>query len=606
MNIFSWVGKILYVDLSADKTWIEDVSDDVYDKVLGGEGLAAYIIYKRFRDIKGPLDPSNILVFASGPLTSELIPQSGRVSIGFISPLTGVWGSTHVGTRFGYEIKRAGFDAIVILGRAEKPVYVYVSDGFVDIRDAGKYWGLDIIETINSIRRDLGDNSVRALAIGPAGERLVKFATIANEEGIGGRAGGGAVMGSKNLKAIVVKGTRPIEFAYPEELRRYVRDLNIRLGSSARGVSLRKFGSAGSVGIYHEIGNIPIRNFLWGRWDDNEVFKITGETMAKTILERPFPCTTCPVACKRFVRVKPGRWFESEFRGLGPEYETISLFGTNLLISDLEAIAKMNELCDRLGLDTISAGNVIGFIFEAAERGLINKEVDGLRLEWGNADTVVRLIQKIAYREGIGDLLAEGVKRVSEKIGGREFAVHVKGLEMPAHDGRAFFAHALSFMTINRGADHLGWPHMPWRGIAVPELGINARDDRYNESEEVVDIVIKMQNLMTVYDSLVMCKYAFTAGLTVTDIINLLKYATGREYTVNKLMEIGDRVWKIERWIDNQLGVTSKDDKLPQRMLTPHANRSDTKVPSIVEKWLPIYYKKRGLTEDGRIKELDV
>ncbi|MCG2865828.1 MAG: aldehyde ferredoxin oxidoreductase family protein [Vulcanisaeta sp.] len=606
MSIFGWVGKILYVDLSAGKTWIEDVSDDVYDKVLGGEGLAAYIIYKRFRDIKGPLDPSNILVFASGPLTSELIPQSGRVSIGFISPLTGVWGSTHVGTRFGYEIKRAGFDAIVILGRAEKPVYVYVSDGFVDIRDAGKYWGLDIIETINSIRRDLGDNSVRALAIGPAGERLVKFATIANEEGIGGRAGGGAVMGSKNLKAIVVKGTRPIEFAYPEELRRYVRDLNIRLGSSARGVSLRKFGSAGSVGIYHEIGNIPIRNFLWGRWDDNEVFKITGETMAKTILERPFPCTTCPVACKRFVRVKPGKWFESEFRGLGPEYETISLFGTNLLISDLEAIAKMNELCDRLGLDTISTGNVIGFIFEAAERGLINKEVDGLRLEWGNADTVVRLIQKIAYREGIGDLLAEGVKRVSEKIGGREFAVHVKGLEMPAHDGRAFFAHALSFMTINRGADHLGWPHMPWRGIAVPELGINARDDRYNESEEVVDIVIKMQNLMTVYDSLVMCKYAFTAGLTVTDIINLLKYATGREYTVNKLMEIGDRIWKIERWIDNQLGVTSKDDKLPQRMLTPHANRSDTKVPSIVEKWLPIYYKKRGLTEDGRIKELDV
>jgi len=606
MSIFGWVGKILYVDLSAGKTWIEDVSDDVYDKVLGGEGLAAYIIYKRFRDIKGPLDPSNTLVFASGPLTSELIPQSGRVSIGFISPLTGVWGSTHVGTRFGYEIKRAGFDAIVIWGRAEKPVYVYVSDGFVDIRDAGKYWGLDIIETINSIRRDLGDNSVRALAIGPAGERLVKFATIANEEGIGGRAGGGAVMGSKNLKAIVVKGTRPIEFAYPEELRRYVRDLNTRLGSSARGVSLRKFGSAGSVGIYHEIGNIPIRNFLWGRWDDNEVFKITGETMAKTILERPFPCTTCPVACKRFVRVKPGRWFESEFRGLGPEYETISLFGTNLLISDLEAIAKMNELCDRLGLDTISTGNVIGFIFEAAERGLINKEVDGLRLEWGNADTVVRLIQKIAYREGIGDLLAEGVKRVSEKIGGREFAVHVKGLEMPAHDGRAFFAHALSFMTINRGADHLGWPHMPWRGIAVPELGINARDDRYNESEEVVDIVIKMQNLMTVYDSLVMCKYAFTAGLTVTDIINLLKYATGREYTVNKLMEIGDRIWKIERWIDNQLGVTSKDDKLPQRMLTPHANRSDTKVPSIVEKWLPIYYRKRGLTEDGKVKELDI
>jgi len=606
MGIFGWIGRVLYVDLGTGKTWVEAMGNDVYDKVLGGEGLAAYIIYRRFRDIKGPLDQSNVLVFASGPLTSELIPQSGRVSIGFISPLTGIWGSAHVGTRFGYEIKRAGFDAIVVLGRAERPVYVYVSDDFVDIRDAGKYWGLDIIETINSIKRDLRDNSVRALAIGPAGERLVKFATIANEEGIGGRAGGGAVMGSKNLKAIVVKGTRPIEFAHPEELRRYVRDLNIKLGSSARGVSLRKFGSAGSVSIYHQIGNIPIRNFLWDRWDDNEVFKITGETMTKTILERPFPCTTCPVACKRFVRVKPGKWFESEFRGLGPEYETISLFGTNLLISDLEAIAKINELCDRLGLDTISTGNVIGFIFEAAERGLIDKEVDGLRLEWGNADTVVKLIRKITYKEGIGDLLAEGVKRISEKLGGQEFAVHVKGLEMPAHDGRAFFAHALSFMTINRGADHLGWPHMPWRGIAVPELDINARDDRYNESEEVVDIVIKMQNLMTVYDSLVMCKYAFNAGLTVTDVLNLLRYATGKDYAVDKLMEIGDRIWKIERRINNQLGVTSKDDKLPQRTLTPYANRDDTKVPSIVEKWLPIYYRKRGLTEDGKVKELDV
>lgn len=276
-----------------------------------------------------------------------------------------------MGTRFAYELKRAGLDAVVVRGgRAERPVYIYIEEGQADIRDASRYWGgLDIIETVNALRRDLNDQSIKALAIGPAGgEHLVKFSTIANEEGIGGRAGGGAVMGSKNLKALVVKGTRPIEYAYPEELRRYVRELNVKLGSSARGgVSLRKFGSAGSVGIYNEMGNIPVRNFAWGgRWDDNEVFKITGETMAKTILERPYPCTTCPVACKRFVRVKPGKWFDKEFKGLGPEYETISLFGTNLLISDLEAIARMNEECDRLGLDTISTGNVIGFIFEAA------------------------------------------------------------------------------------------------------------------------------------------------------------------------------------------------------------------------------------------------
>lgn len=606
-RLFGWVGKVVEVDLSSGGIKTLTLDAEVYDKVLGGEGLAAYFIYKNFHEIRGPLDPSNIIVFASGPLTSEIIPQSGRLSAAFISPLTGIFGATHIGTRFAYELKRAGYDAVIVKGASEKPVYIYIEGDHVEIRGAEKYWGLDIMETVNSIKKDLGDPSIKAIAIGPAGEHLVKFSTIANEEGIGGRTGGGAVMGSKKLKAIVVKGVEDISMADPEGLRRYVRDLNVKLASSTRGASFRRYGSAGTVNLYHQIGNLPIKNFAWGRWNDDEVFKISGEKLTETFLKRPFPCTTCPVACKRYVEVKPGsKYFPGGFRGLGPEYETLALLGSNLLNSDLEAMIKINELCDKLGLDTMSTGNVIGFIFEAAEKGLINKEVDGLRLEWGNADTIIKLVQKIAYRDGIGDLLAEGVRRVSERIGGREFAMHIKGLEVPAHDGRAFFAHALSFMTMNRGADHLGFTHIPWRGIPIPELGINARTDRYNESDEMVDIVINIQNLMVVYDSLTMCKYAHFAGLTITDIINLLKLTTGKDYTVEKILEIGGRIWKIERWINNQLGITRKDDVLPPRMLTPHEKRDDTKIPRIVEKWLPLYYRKRGLTEDGIVKELDI
>lgn len=601
MGWFGYTGKILNVDLSENKLEILEANPEVYDKYMGGAGYAVHVIHQELKKIKSPEDESNIMVFAVGPLTIDGIPNGGRVTVGSISPETGVWGETHIGTRFAIEMKKAGFDAIIVRGKAEKPVYLYLNDGKAEIRDASRYWGKDIHETINSLRSDLNDPTVKALAIGPAGEKKVKISIIANEEGFGGRCGLGAVMGSKNLKAIVAKGTQKIPVAHPEELKEFLKDLVKKLTKG--GTGLRNYGSAGGVKAYHALGNLPIRNFLWGKWDDEKVAKISGDTMTEKYLKSPFACTLCPIACKRLVEVKNGKYFK-EFTGLGPEYETVGLLGSNLLVDDLEAIIKANNICDRLGLDTISAGNVIGFLFDAAEKGIIDKNIEGLNLEWGDAETVHKLLEKIAYREGVGDILAEGVRKAAQKLGAPELTVEIKGLEMPAHDGRAYWSHGLSHATMNRGADHLGWPHMPFKGVSVPELGITAFENRYIDGDELIETVIKMQNLMIIYDSLILCKYAFAAGLTVTDIIKLLYFVTGKEYTPEKLMEIGNRIWKTQRKINNELGLTSKDDKLPPRMASPHANRDDTKVPP-VEKWLPRYYELRGINPDGTVGKID-
>lgn len=599
-----YVGKILEVDLSKKETKEVELPPEVYRKYIGGAGLAAYIIYKRLKDIKDPLHESNVLVFAPGPMEVDGVPFT-RITVASISPLTGIWGEARAGTRFANEIKKAGFDAVVITGKAEKPSYLYIHDGEVEIRDATKYWGMGIPQTLEGIRKELNDPTLQGMAIGPAGENLVKFALIANEEGFAGRCGMGAVMGSKNLKAIVAKGSLEVPVAYPDELKAFVKELVKKLAKA--GEASRKYGTAGGVKPYHAIGNLPIRNFLWGRWDDEKIHKISGEYLAEKYLKHPFACTFCPIACKRYVRIKDGKYFK-EFEGLGPEYETIGLLASNLLLDDMEALIKANHLCDVYGLDTISTGGVIGFLFEAAEKGLVDKNLEGLNLEWESAETIHKLIEKIAYREGIGDILAEGVKKAAEKLGGEEFAVHIKGLEMPAHDGRAFWSHGLSFATMNRGACHLGLPHVPYKGVSLPEFGIQGKTNRYDDSEEMIRTVIIMQNLMTLYDSLVLCKFAWgnTGGaFSFTDLSKLMSLVTGDEWTPQDLEKAGDRIWKLQRRINNELGITSVDDKLPLRMVTPHANRDDTKVPPI-EKWLPKYYELRNLTEDGKVKDEDL
>ncbi|MGC8622164.1 MAG: aldehyde ferredoxin oxidoreductase family protein [Caldisphaera sp.] len=583
--MFGYFNKMLYIDLNEEKIEELNINDEVYKKYIGGSGLISYFL-STMPDVK------DLLILTVGPLTLDNVPNGGRVVIGFVSPETGLFGETHIGTRFAVELKKCGYDGIIIKGKEKIPSYIYIANDKVNIYDAKKYWGMDILQTISSIRNDLNDKNLKIIAIGPAGERKVKFSVIGNEEGLGGRTGGGAVMGSKNIKAIVIKGNKEIPIAHPNELKELNKKLINKLLKGGEG--LRKNGTGGGLANYYSLGNIPIKNFYLGYWNDESINKITGLTLVKNYSGVPFACSLCPIACKKMVTVKGGKYFDSEVKVRGPEYETLTMLGSNLMIDDLEAIIKGNELCDNLGLDTISTGNVIGFIFELAEKGLIDKEIDGIELSWGNAESMLKLIKKIAFREGIGDVLAEGVKAISEKFGGKEFAVQVKGLENPAHDGRAFFAHALSIATMNRGADHLGWAHLPYRGFSIPELNIYSSKNRYEDDENFIKNTIKIQNLMIVYDSLVICKYALMAGLTITDILDLLYHITGLKYMPEDLIRIGNEIWLLQRKINVNLGMKIDDDYLPPRMLHPHSGRQDTKVPPI-EKWMPIYYKFRGL-----------
>jgi len=583
--MYGYNGKLLEIDLENELIKKIDLGDEIYSKYIGGSGLGSYLLYNE-------KNKKDVIIYTVGPLTTDSIPNSGRIVVSFISPLTGGYGETHIGTRFAIEFKKSGFDGLIIRGKSNKPSYIYINEKNIEIKDATKYWGMDIKNTINLIRQDLNDKNIKILTIGPAGENKVKFSLIGNEEGFGGRGGSGALMGQKNLKAIVVKGYKNISIAYPNELKKFNIDLTNKLLKG--GENLRKYGTAGGVLQYEKIGNLPIKNFSKGIWDEIKVNNISGQNLTKNFLQSPFACTLCPIACKRKVKVKKGKYFDTEFNGLGPEYETIALLGSNLLIDDLEAIIKMNELCDSYGLDTISTGNVIGFIFELAEKNLISKRVDGIDLEWGNINSVFRLIEKIAYRDGVGNILANGVRELSKKFGGKEFAMKVKGLELPAHDGRAYFSHALSFATMNRGGDHLGWTHMPYRGYSVPELNINSSENRYEDDENMIIKVVKMQNLMIIYDSLVICKYAFTAGLTLNDILKLIYYVTGKNYTYDMLMDIANEIWLMQRKINIEMGINKEEDRLPSRMLSNHLDRNDTKIPPL-EKWLPYYYTLRKL-----------
>ena len=595
--MFGYAGRILRIDLTNEEVSVQNLPDELAEMYIGGSGLAAKIIYDEMPKEIAPLDPEALLIFSTGPLTGTLVPSSGRIAVAARSPL-GIWGESHAGGMFGPHLKKAGFDAIIITGKAEKPVYLWISDGNVKFRDAEKLWGKDVYETYEIIKRELNDKNVQIAAIGPAGERLVKFASIIFGIGKAGRSGMGAIMGSKNLKAIAVKGTGKIPVAQEAELLKFARELQKQLARSPAAQGLRKFGTGGGMAAYYHIGNIPIKNHSEGLWDEDKIDKISGRTMSQTLLDRVTPCCNCVIGCKRTVHVKEGKY--ACLKADGPEFETLCMLGSNLLNDDLQLIIKANDLCNRLGMDTISTGGVIAFAIEAYEKGLLTKEeTQGLELKWGPSDAIIKLIELIANRQGIGDLLAEGVREASERLGreSEKFAVHIKGLEVPAHNPRAFFGHALSYATMNRGACHLAWPHNPDRGRLVPEIGITKQTDRFQSKGKAI-IVKKMQDLMEVFDLLIICKYAISAGLTVSHVITLLELVTGKKISVNELMKIGERSFNLKRILNVNWGISSKDDKLPQRLLKPLEGGTNQQVPDM-DLMIQEYYECRGWTPEG-------
>jgi len=604
-----YTGKILRIDLSNQRIDIQPLDENLIKEYIGGSGIGTKFLYDETNEKTDPLSAKNLLIFMTGPLTGSGIPETGRHEIIFKSPLTNLFARSDVGGTWGVQLKKSGFDGIIISGKSEKPVYLWINDGEVEFREANHIWGKDTYDS-DEILKEETEKKASIAVIGPAGEMKIKISCISHDgkyARVAARCGGGAVMGSKNLKAIVVYGTQSIVISYPEKLKDYKKEMLPNIKEFSQGMT--EFGTAGGILNYEKLGNFPHKNWALSDWEDGAK-KITGQEMAKTILKRRYACRDCPVACGRVVKITEGPFAPVD--GRGPEYESIAALGSNCLVDNLEAIAKANELCNRYGLDTMSTGGAIGFAMEAYEKGLINKkDTGGIELKWGDGKALIKMIEKIAKKEDIGKLLGEGVKKAALEIGGNsiEFAIHIKGLEPSFHDPRCFFSQALSYATTNRGGCHNGsQSHACEMSVNQPDIGIDKPQDRHQVKGKA-EFTIKLQNLMCMFDALVMCKFAHSTGsVKVRSMVNFLNYVTGFNMSVEDFMKTGERIFNLQRLYNVRCGVSRKDDTLPPRFLTLKRNRD--KLPPLGE-LLSDYYDCRGWTEDGipsqaKLKELNI
>ena len=598
--MFGYHKKLLRVDLTNRRMEVEDLEENLIRKYIGGLGIEAKILYEETGPETAPLSPENILMAVTGPFTGTGVPTSGRHHLVARSPLTGLFGESNVGGSWAVHFKRAGFDGIVVKGRSETPVYLWICDGKVDFRDATPIWGKDSYESADWLKRETAKEATAAV-IGPAGERMAKIASIPHIGHIvrsAARTGLGAVMGSKNLKAVVVFGEGPIPIAKPDELKAYIKEITPHIQGTTE--AFGKFGTSGGIDNYEKIGNFPLKNWRQGRWAGAK--KISGVAMHDTILSGRKACMHCPIACGRHIKVTEGPYAPMDCEG--PEYETIGTLGGLCLVDDLVAIAKANQLCNRYGLDTISAGGIIAFAMEAYEKGIITRsDTDGVELVWGNGKAVVEMVHKMGKGEGIGRLMTEGSKRMAEALGKNaiEFAIHVKGLEPSAHDPRRFFSQALSYATAARGACHnASWSHPYELALSMPEIGIPEPQDAY-QIEGKAEFTAKLQDLMCVMDALIICRFSQVGkAVNVTNHVDWLNLITGWNMEIPEYMKVGERLFNLKRMYNCRLGASRKDDLLPYRFLTLNRTGEDltNQLPPI-GKLLGDYYAYRGWSEDG-------
>lgn len=600
-----YMGRIGIINLTTRTVAEREFSPEERRKWLGGSGLGAMLLMEAGPQVD-PFGPENPLIFMTGPMTGTAIPGSGRHQVVTKSPLTGIYGEADAGGRWGTMLKRSGFDGLMITGQADQPVYLHISEQTVDIRDAGELWGLDTYETDQELKQ-LHGNSIAAACIGLAGEKQALIATIIYEGKLGrssGRGGLGAVMGSKRLKAIVADGKEAPPVYDEALLQERINAVKVTL--EERTQSLQTCGTAGSLIGAEKIGDLPVKNWSQGTWV--EVDKISGQAMAEKLVKGKSQCHSCPVGCGQMVK---GKSRHGSFDGKGPEYETLGMFGGACLVSDLDIIAHANELCNRYGLDTISAGSAIAFLMDLYEQGIISVEelAEGQPLNevplpgWGNGEALIWLIHAMGKQEGIGRLLAQGVKRAADIIGGRapDFAFHVKGLEMPAHDPRAFYSLGLGYATSNRGACHLqGGSYFFEKVATLPEVGIMEVLDRFREDNQGL-VQSRLQDTMGIMDSLKLCKFLFYGGINLTIIAGWLCALTGDDYTVADLLNAGERIFNIKRLYNIKCGITRADDNLPRRILEeprPDGGAAGN-LPPLAE-MLAEYYQARGWDSEGR------
>ncbi len=592
--IFGFNGKLLDVDLSSGEIKTTELREDWCRLYVGGSGYATRLLYDLISKETEPLSPANVLVIMTGPFV-DTFPISPKTAFVTKSPLTGYLGKSIVGGSFGAMLKRAGFDGIILRGASRRPAYLAVIEGRAEIKDASHLWGKDVLETSKIIKEELNNQKAKVAAIGPAGENLVRIAAvITDERRAAGRTGVGAVMGSKKLKAIVTYGSRKVEVYDRERLVHLMREHLAAPLKSPRGVGLRSYGTSGGLIGYAMDGNVPIKNWTKGVFD--KVDNITGQTLQKVYKSRGVACGTevvCSIQCHKELQVSG---ISSEEWEKCPEFETLALMGTNLMIGDGESLVKINRLCDRLGLDTISTGGVIAWAMEAYEKGLLKAEDLGFELKWGDGEAVLRLVEMIAYRRGLGDILAEGVKRASQRIdsGTEKFAIHVKGLELPAHHPRRYHSIGLAYATSNIGASHLqGMTMLVERGILLPEYGIS---EIPKDVESKVRVTIIHQNLCAFLDSAGLCKFGVFGIVDFNKIAEEYKAITGIEASKEDILMTGERIWYLERLLNLKLGLRVEEDTLPKRFVEEPLDEGPIKgVTCPINQLLELFYRYREL-----------
>lgn len=568
---FGYNGKILHVDLTKQECRVEEPSEKWYRTYMGGSAFASYFLLKLLKPGIDPFSPENVLVFACSVVTGAPISGWSRYTVSAKSPLTHAFGESEAGGYFGPELKFSGFDAVVIQGRAEKPAYLFIKDGEIEFRDAKNVWGLDNFETMLRIQQEVGDKRVRVASIGQAGERLIRFANISNDiEHFNGRTGMGAVMGSKNLKAIAVRGSRRTEFAEPDKVKEIVRWHNARIKTHPPNVGLTNLGTPGLVKGLNAGGILPTRNFREGVFEGAD--KLNADAYA-SILHSSGTCWSCAVKCKRRVALDDPK-YPLDPRWGGPEYETLAAFGSMIGNDNLPSVGRANQLCNLYGMDTVSMGNVTAFAMECFENGILTeKDTGGKTLNFGDADAMLWLIEEVVNRRGLGDILSEGVKTASERIGrgSEKFAFTIKGSDIPFHDGRGKSGMALGYALSSTGADHIETPHdVAFQGDGVAKLfaiGLLDPVEPLETDTAKLRFFALGQKAWGINNLLSLCNFTSVPihAMTFHNLVEGVRAVTGWDTSLYEIMLAVERSMVMSRIFNLREGFGPEDDRVIRR-----------------------------------------
>jgi len=587
-SLFGVWGRLLRVDLSSGEIGVDSLDESLFKQFLGGRGLGARLLYQEVPARTDPFGQDNALIFLTGPLEGTLAPLSNKTTVTFKSPLTMTYSESCCGGHFANEIKFAGYDGILIRGQAQSPVMLWIDGDQVRIRPADHLWGKSTFETFTAIRNEAGDPFIESVVIGPAGEKLNRFGNIMSDYHRDfGRGGGGAVMGSKNLKAIAIRGNRGVEVADPEGLKAKVLALYEQFQKTDRAQVRRRYGTADMVDFINGLGFLAVHNFRDGQFD--QAGNLNCSTIEKEALVAHSSCLGCPIRCGKILKQRSAPFLAIE----GPEFESIALLGSNCGIGDLDALIQATEICDRYGMDTISSGNVVGFAMECLEEGILKPDdFGGLNLKFGDPESYLQAVEMVGQRRHIGDLLAEGVRLAADKLGVPEKAVHAKGMEIPAYDPRGCVGMGLTYATAARGGCH----------TKSPTMGAEALGDRFTTEGKAV-LVRGLQWQQAIMDSLTMCMTS-RFGMHLKDHLALWNLVTGYPIDEAEAEKTGLRILNMERLFNCREGLSRADDTLPHRFLKEEIRRGPSQGHVVeLEPMLTEYYQLMGWDQEGRPTE---